>query len=364
MGCRDSKVVPRGCAGQCPPRAAPQPNPPAPLSPGAGTPKSTPARLRSQPCSPTAGQTVWAALEPRERRFPGGCRALPAHGTSGSYGLAPWHLPWGGPFHSHPPSAMVSPAIALAFLPFLVTLLIRYRHYLVLLYRAVLVSWLRDRLTGVPREQRAFQYLLAHAIPGDPRHVLQTFDQWCYHCEHLSSVGPVKGRIVERLLYERAPRWVLELGTYCGYGTVLLAQGLPPGARLYTVEVDPRHAAVAEKVIRLAGFDEQTVELIVGPSEEVIPRLREKHGLLKADFVFMDHWKRCYLRDLQLLETHQLLAEGATVLADNVLFPGAPHFLQYAKTCGKYRCKVHRASLEYFRAIPDGVAELCYTGNR
>lgn len=106
------------------------------------------------------------------------------------------------------------------------------------------------------------------------------------------------------------------------------------------------------------------VELIVGPSEEVIPRLREKHGLLKADFVFMDHWKRCYLRDLQLLETHQLLAEGATVLADNVLFPGAPHFLQYAKTCGKYRCKVHRASLEYFRAIPDGVAELCYTSNR
>ncbi|KAM6386377.1 transmembrane O-methyltransferase homolog [Alca torda] len=298
---------------------------------------------------------------------------------------------------------MVSPAIALAFLPFLVTLLIRYRHYLVLLYRAVLVGWLRDRLTGVPREQRAFQYLLAHAIPGDPRHVLQTFDQWCYHCEHLSCVGPVKGRIVERLLEERAPLRVLELGTYCGYGTVLLARGLPPGARLYTVEGDPRHAAVAEKVIRLAGFDEQTVsnvpgvgktqlcpplpgrrgvggpcpggtikhlrcsvqvELIVGPSEEVIPRLREKHGLMKVDFVFMDHWKRCYLRDLQLLESHQLLAEGATVLADNVLFPGAPHFLQYAKTCGKYRCRVHRASLEYFRAIPDGIAELCYTGNR
>ncbi|KAM6288039.1 LOW QUALITY PROTEIN: transmembrane O-methyltransferase [Spheniscus humboldti] len=254
---------------------------------------------------------------------------------------------------------MVSPAIALAFLPFLVTLLIRYRHYLALLYRAVLLGWLRDRLTGVPREQRA--YLLAHAVPGDPRHVLQTFDQWCYRREHLSSVGPLKGRS-ERLLYERAPLRVLELGAYCGYGTVLLAQGLPPGARLYAVEGDPRHAAVAEKVIRLAGFDEQRVELIVGPSEEVIPRLREKHGLPKADFVFMDHGKRCYLRDLRLLETHQLLAEGATVLADNVLFP-APHFLQYAKTCGKYRCKVHRASLEYFRAIPDGIAELRYAGN-
>ncbi|XP_026649370.1 transmembrane O-methyltransferase [Zonotrichia albicollis] len=284
---------------------------------------------------------------------------------------------------------MVSPAIALAFLPFIVTLLIRYRHYLVLLYRAVLVVWLRDRLTGTSREQRAFQYVLAHAIPGDPHHILQTFDQWCYHCEHLSCVGPDKGRIVERVLLERAPLRVLELGTYCGYGTVLLAQGLPPGARLYTIEGDPRHAAVAEKVIRLAGFSEETVstgtgtkpsfawetgeemgdrggaaqvELIVGPSEEVIPHLREKHGLVNANFVFMDHWKRSYLRDLRLLESHQLLAEGATILADNVLFPGAPHFLQYAKTCGKYHCKVHRASLEYFRAIPDGIAELRYTG--
>lgn len=88
---------------------------------------------------------------------------------------------------------MVSPAIALAFLPFIVTLLIRYRHYLVLLYRAVLVPWLRDRLTGTSREQRAFQYVLAHAIPGDAHHILQTFDQWCYHCEHLSCVGPDKG---------------------------------------------------------------------------------------------------------------------------------------------------------------------------
>lgn len=88
---------------------------------------------------------------------------------------------------------MVSLAIALAFLPFIVTLLIRYRHYLMLLYQAVLVAWLRDRLTGTSREQRAFQYLLTHAIPGDPHHILQTFDQWCYHCEHLSCVGPEKG---------------------------------------------------------------------------------------------------------------------------------------------------------------------------
>uniref|UniRef100_A0A8B9UM76 catechol O-methyltransferase n=1 Tax=Anas zonorhyncha TaxID=75864 RepID=A0A8B9UM76_9AVES len=264
-----------------------------------------------------------------------------------------------------PTPAMVSAVLALAFVPLLLTLLLRSRHLLALLLRAVLLGWLRDRLSGVPREQRAFQYLLANAVPGDPRHVLSTFDRWSQRCEHLSCVGPVKGEregvVVAHL---RAPRTVLELGTYCGYGTVLLANAMPPGARLYTVEPDPRHAAVAEKVIRLAGFTDEKVSgtLIVGPSAEVIPRLRERHGLQRAQFVFMAHWKRCYLRDLRLLEEHGLLAEGATVLADNVLFPGAPRFLQYARSCGRYRCRLHRASLEYCPAIPAGVAELRYLG--
>ncbi|KAH0625352.1 hypothetical protein JD844_033886, partial [Phrynosoma platyrhinos] len=59
------------------------------------------------------------------------------------------------------------------------------------------------------------------------------------------------------------------------------------------------------------------VELIVGPSEDIIPQLKEKYGLLRADLVFMDHGIRGYLRDLQMLEAHDLLPEGATVLADN-----------------------------------------------
>ncbi|XP_034972625.1 transmembrane O-methyltransferase homolog [Zootoca vivipara] len=257
---------------------------------------------------------------------------------------------------------MVSPAIALAFIPFVVTLLIRYRHYFCLFYRAVLVRRLRDYLTGIPKEERAFQYVLTHTIPGDPQHILETFDHWSYHCEYLSNLGPQKAKILERLIYEKAPLRVLELGTYCGYATILIAQLLPLGARLYTVEMDDRKAAVAEKVIRLAGFDDDTVELIRGPSQEVIPQLKEKYGLSHVDFIFMDHWKRCYLRDLQLLEAHDLLLEGATVVADNIIFPGAPHFLQYVKACGKYKWRIHRTSLQYFRAIPDGMAQLTWTG--
>lgn len=62
-----------------------------------------------------------------------------------------------------------------------------------------------------------------------------------------------------RLVEEKAPVCVLELGTYCGYSTLLIARVLSPGSHLLTVERDPRTAAVAEKLIRLAGFDERTV---------------------------------------------------------------------------------------------------------
>uniref|UniRef100_A0A8C0TBA0 catechol O-methyltransferase n=1 Tax=Canis lupus familiaris TaxID=9615 RepID=A0A8C0TBA0_CANLF len=181
----------------------------------------------------------------------------------------------------------MSPAIALAFLPLVVTLLVRYRHYFRLLVRMVLLRSLRDCLSGLRAEERAFSYVLTHALPGDPSHILTTLDHWSSHCEYLGHMGPVKGQILTRLVEEKTPACVLELGTHFGYSTLLLARALPPGGRLLTVEWDPRMAAVAEKLIRLAGFDERMVELIVSSSEEVIPCLRTQYQLSRADLVLL-----------------------------------------------------------------------------
>ncbi|XP_063349915.1 transmembrane O-methyltransferase homolog [Pelmatolapia mariae] len=257
---------------------------------------------------------------------------------------------------------MVSPAIALAFLPLLLTLIIRYRYFFVLFYRAVLIRIWKDCVTGLSREERAFQYVLTHATPGDPDSILDTFDVWCSKVEFISNIGPKKGKILDRLLMEHSPLTVLELGAHCGYSTVRIARSLPLGARLYSIEMDQRNAAIAEKVIRLAGFDDDTVELIVNPSDEVIPQLRSDYNLERLDFVFMDHWKKCYLPDLQMLEGSGLLGKGSIILADNVLFPGAPKFLRYIRKSGLYEWRIHRATLEYSKGIRDGMAELVYQG--
>lgn len=88
---------------------------------------------------------------------------------------------------------MVSPAIALAFLPLLLTLIIRYRYYFVLFYRAVLVRTWKDCVTGLSREERAYQYVLTHATPGDADSILEAFDVWCSKVEYISNIGPKKG---------------------------------------------------------------------------------------------------------------------------------------------------------------------------
>lgn len=181
---------------------------------------------------------------------------------------------------------MVSPAVALAFLPLLLTLLIKYRFFFMLFYRAVLVRIWKDLVSGLSREQRAYQYVLTHAIPGDPDSILDAFDIWCSKIEFISNIGPKKGekiccfttvchlhveitiigagllcagKILDRLLLEHSPLTVLELGAHCGYSTVRIARALPLGARLYSIEMDQNNAAIAEKIIRLAGFDDNTV---------------------------------------------------------------------------------------------------------
>ncbi|NXX73449.1 TOMT methyltransferase, partial [Urocolius indicus] len=260
----------------------------------------------------------------------------------------------------------VSPALALAFVPLLLTLLLRYRHHVLLLFRAVLLRWLRDLLSGLTREQRACQYVLSHSVPGDPQHVLLTFDRWSYHCEHLSSLGPVKGEAGGCLARPRHPRHgrgavgmvmvplVQPQDQWHGHRTIGMATG--PGWG--------RGQGVAGRgPIPIPTHPLLQVQLLVGPWSEVIPQLCSRQRLAQADLVLMAHWKRRYVRDLRLLEHLRLLAPGATVLADHVLFPGAPRFLQYARACGRFQTRLHRASLEYCPGIPDGLAELRYIGS-
>jgi predicted O-methyltransferase YrrM len=141
-------------------------------------------------------------------------------------------------------------------------------------------------------------------------------------------IGPEKGQLFEAVLQQLKPTWALEVGTFLGYSAIRTARNLQPGGKLLCIEANPQNAAVARQVVQYAGFRQQ-VQVIDGLSNKVIPQLPALLANIQqqqqaCDCVFFDHCKDCYLPDLQSLEQLGLIQQGTTVIADNVIYPGAP----------------------------------------
>jgi predicted O-methyltransferase YrrM len=99
-------------------------------------------------------------------------------------------------------------------------------------------------------------------------------------------VGPSEGKLLELLLRLAGARKIVEVGTLVGYSAIRMAHALPPGGRIWTVEYEPRHAAIARDNIAAAGFADR-IEVLVGAGTEVLPTL-SPHGPFDAVFVDAD----------------------------------------------------------------------------
>lgn len=126
--------------------------------------------------------------------------------------------------------------------------------------------------------------------------------------------GPIEGRFLQQLVFASGARRVLELGTYSGYSSLSMAEGLPEGGRIDTCEVDERHAEMARRYIaRSAYADRITVHL--GPALETIARLDGEF-----DLVFLDADKVNYINYYEAVLPR--LSERGLIAADNTLWSG------------------------------------------
>ncbi|XP_069817181.1 catechol O-methyltransferase-like [Dendropsophus ebraccatus] len=210
------------------------------------------------------------------------------------------------------------------------------------------------------KEQRILSFILENAARGNPQSVVDTIDKYCRDVEWAMNVGDEKGLIVDEVVKERDPAIVLELGTYCGYSAIRIARLLKPEAHLFTLELNPVHAAVAKQMIEFAGVEDK-VKVLEGATESIIPQLKEKHNVDTLDFVFLDHAKDRYTPDTKLLEELRLLREGSVLLADNVVYPGIPDFLEYVRTCGRYDCTNYPSHAQYMN-VDDALEKAVFKG--
>jgi predicted O-methyltransferase YrrM len=132
-------------------------------------------------------------------------------------------------------------------------------------------------------------------------------------------VAPNQGRLLQLLALSLGARRILEIGTLGGYSAIWLARALPPDGRLVTLELDPKHAAVAADNLARAGLS-ALVDLRVGPALETLPKLVAE-GAGPFDLVFVDADKPGMP---QYFEWSMKLARpGALLVFDNVVREGA-----------------------------------------
>lgn len=130
------------------------------------------------------------------------------------------------------------------------------------------------------------------------------------------SSGHLQGRVLAMLCKMIRPRRVLELGTFTGYSTLCLAEGLPEGSRILSID---RNDELEEHLKTWFSRSElgSKIDLLFGEALDLIPKLTESF-----DLVYMDIDKRDYKSCYDLLLQHQ--PSDTFILIDNTLWNGKP----------------------------------------
>jgi predicted O-methyltransferase YrrM len=132
------------------------------------------------------------------------------------------------------------------------------------------------------------------------------------------SVTPMQGKLLAMLASTCGARRILEVGTLGGYSTIWMARALPVDGRLVTLEIDPGHAAVAERNIARAGLDDR-VDIIVAPAATTLAQL-QADGVAPFDLVFIDADKQS--SDTYFEAALALSHVGTLIIVDNVVRGG------------------------------------------
>ena len=126
--------------------------------------------------------------------------------------------------------------------------------------------------------------------------------------------GPIQGRFLSLLSHLLSPKNILEIGTFTGYATICMAEGLAKDGHITTIEINPELNYISDKYFKLARIRDQVTSLN-GNAKDLIPQIDDKF-----DLVFIDAKKKDYALYFDLIIDK--VNSGGFILADNVLWDG------------------------------------------
>lgn len=126
--------------------------------------------------------------------------------------------------------------------------------------------------------------------------------------------GHFQGRVLSILSKIIHPKNILEIGTYTGYATLCLAEGLAKEGAIDTIDINEELADFQKKYFDASEWKNQIFQHI-GDAMNIIPNLNKKF-----DLVFIDADKENYINYFHLIVP--MMNKGGIILSDNVLWSG------------------------------------------
>ena len=165
------------------------------------------------------------------------------------------------------------------------------------------------------------EYILQHIdAEGDYLHSLWRDTQLRLSYGQMAS-GHLQGRVLKMLIQMAKPLNVLELGTFSGYATLCMAEGLSEDAEIHTFEVFDENEDFLRKWFEGSAYRDK-IHLHIGDAPQLVPQMQQRW-----DFAFIDADKREYVAYYEMLLP--LMSPGGFIVADNTLWYG--HVLEHPK---------------------------------
>ncbi|MGM9718883.1 MAG: O-methyltransferase [Prevotella sp.] len=158
------------------------------------------------------------------------------------------------------------------------------------------------------------KYVLSH-IDAEGDYLYRLYRATNIHLLHgRMASGHLQGRLLKMLVEMVKPENILEVGTFSGYSSICLAEGLAEGGKVYTFEINDEQEDFTRPWIEGSHVADK-IEFIIGNAITEAPRLG-----ITFDMAFIDGDKRTYIETYEM--ALKVMRPGGFIVADNTLWDG------------------------------------------